>query len=906
MKPENTRLARLVALPLLALGQLAGATMLRAQDGPDALWQGFAEPPAEAAPMMRWWWFGAAVTPEEIDRELRAMKAGGIGGVEIQPVYPMQLDRTDQPSRNQPYLSPEFLANLRHAATTARAEGMRVDVTGGSGWPYGGPHIPADRASSEIRLVRVAVAPGQREVILPATGAGEHILSAMIGPAAAEKTADRPLTPLAHEGARAAVQPADEAREALVFIAGRTGQQVKRPGIGGEGFVLDHMDPAALELHLAQVVTPLLTAFAGAAPPHALFSDSLEVYGASWTPDLPAEFVRRRGYDLLEHLPELFLQRPDSAAVRHDWALTLSELVDENYLAPLDAWAKAQGTQFRAQVYGYPPATLSSNALVALPEGEGDEWREFSSTRWATSAAHLYDKPVVSSETWTWLHSPSWAATPLDMKMEADRHFLQGVTQLIGHGWPYSPPGEAEPGWSFYAAAALNDHNPWYPVMGDVSRYLARTSWLLRQGAPANGVALYLPIEDAFAAMLPARPSANDTVRRMLPDTLVSDILDAGHGVDFVDTGVLRDRALPHRVLLLPGVQRIDADAYARIEQWVGAGGRLLTIGALPQTAGGLRGAAEAAKVRAISRRLTASGAVTMVDPAQVTAALRAVGTPDLTLSAPDPAIGFIRRNTADRDIFFIANSGNQPVHTTARFASRFANGEWWDPMTGNRWPASGGEAVELTLAPYQSRFLVFSEAAPTATQAAAVPEQRRTLSGGWTLAIDGQQIAQDVWGDWATREGLGHFSGTGTYRTQLAVTAPEPQVCYLLDFGPARPAPVPPGGRPQAEIAAPVRDAAIVQVNGQRVGAVWAPPYRIDITPALRAGTNRIEIAVANTMMNHLAGQPRTDHRLLNARYGERFQPQDQDRIAPQPSGLLQGVDLVTRPAGTDGECGQ
>ena len=26
------------------------------------------------------------------------------------------------------------------------------------------------------------------------------------------------------------------------------------------------------------------------------------------------------------------------------------------------------------------------------------------------------------------------------MKAEADRHFLQGINQLIGHGWPYSPP----------------------------------------------------------------------------------------------------------------------------------------------------------------------------------------------------------------------------------------------------------------------------------------------------------------------------------------------------------------------------------------------------------------------------------------------------------------------------------
>ena len=99
--------------------------------------------------------------------------------------------------------------------------------------------------------------------------------------------------------------------------------------------------------------------------------------------------------------------------------------------------------------------TLSSNALVDLPEGEGPQWRQFSFTRWATSAAHVYGRPIASSETWTWLHSPPFRATPLDMKAEADRFFLQGINQLMGHGWAYSPPSAGEPGWRFYAAASL-------------------------------------------------------------------------------------------------------------------------------------------------------------------------------------------------------------------------------------------------------------------------------------------------------------------------------------------------------------------------------------------------------------------------------------------------------------------
>ena len=76
-----------------------------------------------------------------------------------------------------------------------------------------------------------------------------------------------------------------------------------------------------------------------------------------------------------------------------------------------------------------------------------------------------------------------------------------------------------------------------------------------------------------------------------------------------------------------------------------------------------------------------------------------------------------------------------------------------------------------------------------------------------------------------------------------------------------------------RAWIDAPVREAAVVWVNGTRVGSVWCPPYAIDVTGALRAGTNRLRIDVANLAINAMAGTPLPSYRLLNARYGTRFE---------------------------------
>ena len=79
----------------------------------ETLRRSFENPPDDARIMMRWWWFGPGVTKAEIERELRAMKAGGMGGAEVQPVYPMALDDPDTGFHNIRYLSDEFLDVLR-------------------------------------------------------------------------------------------------------------------------------------------------------------------------------------------------------------------------------------------------------------------------------------------------------------------------------------------------------------------------------------------------------------------------------------------------------------------------------------------------------------------------------------------------------------------------------------------------------------------------------------------------------------------------------------------------------------------------------------------------------------------------------------------------------------------------
>ena len=430
------------------------ASTALAQTSLDAIRQSFQNPPDDARIMMRWWWFGPAVTKPELERELRAMKQAGIGGVELQSVYPLALDGDG--IKTLPFLSDEYLDALRFTAAKARELGMRLDLTLGSGWPYGGPMVPVNEAAGKLRVERFRVNGSYRRLPLPEVTTGEKLLAAFIARVRDDSIASDTLRELTDIKDGIAWLPAglEGPHEVFFFIASRTGVLVNRRCVGAEGFVLDHYDRLGTMNYLKHVGDRLMQAF-DSKPPYAIFCDSLEVDSANWTGDFMEEFHKRRGYDLKPHLLALIGDfEPEAVAVRHDWGQTLTELFNDNFMAAVRNWARQHGTKFRVQCYGIPPAILSSNALADLPEGEGSQWQTLSPTRWASSAGHLYGHPITSSETWTWLHSPSFRATPLDLKAEADRHFLEGINQLVGHGWPYSPESVEYPGWRFYAAGA--------------------------------------------------------------------------------------------------------------------------------------------------------------------------------------------------------------------------------------------------------------------------------------------------------------------------------------------------------------------------------------------------------------------------------------------------------------------
>lgn len=873
----------------------------------------FQNPPDDSRIMMRWWWFGPTITKAELVREMRVMKEGGIGGFEIQPVYPVVLDDASKGLKTIPFLSDEFIGMVRFTQEKARELGLRVDLTVGSGWPFGGPTVPIAEAASRLRVERVRVNAGQRRVPLPPIGEGEKLLAVFDGMHEITDIRDGAIW----------LPTNRETPQLQVFIASRTGQQVKRAAVGAEGFVLDHYSRPALENYLKNVGDRLLQGFRGN-PPYAIFCDSLEVFSSDWTDDFLTEFQRRRGYDLKPHLPALIADvGPETGSIRQDWGQTLNELCNERFMMPMQAWAKRNNTKFRMQAYGLPPATIGSNAYVDISEGEGAQWKVLRAARWASSANHLFGRNITTSETWTWLHSPSFRATPLDVKAEADVHFLQGVNQLIGHGWPYTAERVEYPGWRFYAAAAFGEKNPWWIAMPDLSRYLQRMSYLMRQGQPANDVAFYLPNSDAWTGFVnPKVHYMIDALKERIGDDVVARTLEAGYNLDFFDDEVLKTSgkaeqgglrlgANKYKVVILPNVERIPLATLQKLETFANMGGIVIATKRIPNVAPGFRATeAERQEIRAIAERMfaapTSFAQLVQDENRQLGAKLQALLQPDVALSPAVPEIGFIHRHTAEAEIYFLANTSNHPQAVKAKFRVKGLQAELWNPLDGSIVAATAqadanGITVALELEPYGSRVVVFTKrtlAAQTISKSASTVAPL-DLSSGWRVSIGQKVTTMEPLHSWTEGEETRFYSGIATYEKEVMIPPAmlgTGQSVYL-DFGEGNALPIQPlrnGSR--AWLEGPIREAAVIYVNDQRAGAIFCPPYAINLTRFLQRGTNRLRIMVGNTAINYLAGHRLPDYKLLTLRYGDRFQPQDMENLQPLPSGLLGKIQLIVK----------
>ncbi len=266
--------------------------------------------------------------------------------------------------------------------------------------------------------------------------------------------------------------------------------------------------------------------------------------------------------------------------------------------------------------------------------------------------------------------------------------------------------------------------------------------------------------------------------------------------------------------------------------------------------------------------------------------------------AAAAPSIGFIHRATAAADVYFLANRNNRPEGVACTFRIDGRQPELWDPVTGAQrdLPAftqqDGRTTVPLQFAPHGSMFVVFRK--PAGAPAAAAVGKRpsaalvQELTGPWTVQFDpqwfyptnglagdaaGGAVVFDELADWARRPepAIRYFSGTAVYRKVFTLPAPREPTPLFLELG-------------------TVKETARVRLNGRDLGVVWCHPWRVELTGALKAGDNALEVEVVNLWPNRLLG----DANLPDAQRRTRTNIPVNANDKPQSSGLLGPVRIM------------
>jgi len=684
------------------------------------------------------------------------------------------------------------------------------------------------------------------------------------------------------------------------FITANNGQKLVAPSPYSDGFIIDHFSAAASRMH-NEYMLERLRAELGDIPKTALkyfYACSYEVRGSIWTPTFLEEFKRRRGYDALPYLPVLAgatVTSDDlSDRFRDDYRRTISDLFTGGFYGTSREIAARYGLQLIAEAGGpglplhqVPADALKAQSEVSIPRGEFWKGHSVCVVKETASAAHVYGRPIVQMESFTSFRH--WQDGPRDLKDIADQALCDGCNQFVWHTMPHVPEQMGKPGPVYHAGTHNGPNETWWPLGRPFFDYLARCSWMLRQGLFVADLCYYY----------------GDRGYNFAPEKYTGPELGfpPGYDWDTVNSDVILNRlsvkdgklSLPdgmtYELLVLIDRPEIDPAVLAKLERLVYEGA--VICGPRPHHSGSLTNypACDTA-VRELAARMWGLSAAPAgecaygkgkvywgVAPA-VILRRRNVG-PDF--SAP-PDLDYIHRRAGRRDIYFVRNKQTEPVEVACTFRAAGRGAELWDAVTGIARPlpvtaVPGGSRVTLELPPVGSAFVIFDPRFERRASRPAPAPQPGTLeiSGAWELRF------AEGWGAPASKPfsrlrswtedddpGVRYFSGIATYHKTIDVPAALAAGPLFLDLG-------------------DVRVIARAKVNGKDAGGCWTPPFRVDLTGLVTPGANRIEIEVANTWSNRLTGdavQGGRPYTHTNIRWNK--------NTPLLPSGLLGPVRLV------------
>lgn len=846
---------------------------------------------SQVQPGTRWWWMGSAVDEKNLTCNLVEYAKAGIGSVEITPIYGVQ----NQESKEIAFLSERWMKMYKHTLHIADSLNMRVDMNTGTGWPFGGPVITEDLAASKLvtRVWKIDGGKMWKQLIVPEDVRQNQSkllrLMAFSGTKVIELTKR-----IKNKQIEWQVPPGQW--QIVAAFNGKTFQQVKRAAPGGEGLVMDHFSSRAVDAYLLHFEKAFQRS--GAKYPSQFFNDSYEVYGADWTELLFEEFYKRRGYKLENHLLDFISGEQSDLKSRliSDYRQTLSELLLINFTQKWTNWANAHGSKTRNQAHGSPANLIDLYAAVDVPECEGFGLSDFqipglrkdsltrkndadlSMLKYASSAAHITGKPLVSSETFTWL-TEHFRTSLSQCKPDVDLMLVSGVNQLRFHGTTYSPKEAPWPGWLFYASVNMSPTNSIWKDAPAMFDYIARCQSYLQKGKPDNDFLLYLPVYDVWHKE-PGRLLQFDihSMEKRMPEFIeaVHQITRSGYDVDYVSDQYLLNATVKdgqiktiggsnYKALILPAVHLIPLEVMEKITELIRAGAQVIFTHHFPNDVPGF---SQYNKRKQTFNHLMKSivaekeihdnkvidwhnGKIISGNDVQTCLSLAGV-TPEKMRS--EYGLSMIRRKVENGYVYFVSCLKKEEVNAWIPLAVDANSVLFINPLNGISGKAKVRQVnnqteVYLHLSPGESLIMQTTDGDISTLQNWRYSDKLsyvQEVNAKWKLSFQSSTPnIQDTfevniptyWTNLNSPE-LNVNCGTGTYESEFELEI-DSNKSYALELE-------------------KVRESAVVFINDKKVDVLWSVPFKCDISDFVQQGKNKIRIDVTNLPANRISQMDR------------------------------------------------
>ena len=718
---------------------------------------------------------------------------------------------------------------------------------------------------------------------------------------------------------------------------------------GAAGPVLDHFNTEAVNRYLYNM-SDKIEAQIGPLKGNirALFTDSMELEGANWTNDMAEEFEKRYGYDITEWLPFLLFKigsmgsalnynpvvpvtedfQKEIQRARYDFEDFKAQLMQERFTNTYLDWCHQLGVKARAQAYGRGFYPLENAMGYDIPEGEswttnwlrhkpGEEMSETDYRRgraytmvnkFVSSAAHLAGNRTISCEEMT--NTYTVFNMSLDqLKIGGDQSAMSGVTHSVFHGFNYSPNLEATfPGWLRYGAF-YSERNNWWPYFHLYNEYKARLSYALQNGTYYADIAILNPENDMWSTIGMQNEPFPNTTRAPYKTMIWEAINKCGGGVDYVSENIIKQSTIKkgnlcfnqrkYNSLFLIDVESLHPKTAEQLLHFVETGGKILCIDTIPYQSLGMpqRHNENDSLVKATMEKVMQhTDRFVFVEPPKegfilwYDSLMHSQNLPHyLDIESPDPYVMQNRYTTDDgSEMILLSNSHRYNAHTTkitfSKELTHKRQAQIWDMQTGKRYalPLDEDNSYTFDLGPVESVFIVFEKTKPIDLPTWQPLHQwikemhPIDLSTGWNVTLCHSLLHDTITAhfdslfDLKDNEEYQHFCGTIVYRKTICMDRDDVHtVSTILDLG-------------------LVEGVSEVLVNGQSLGVQYFGRRLYDLSEAIHAGQNDLEIRVTTTMGNYLKTFSREENPTtwIYVNHPKRDQPL-------QPMGLLGPVRL-------------